>query len=298
MQKSELLNVLKRHFSSSDLQDICLQLGVEYEDLAGASRADKARELILYLDHRERVAELVAVCQRLRPNVFNPSLSGEPTSAEIPEHAEANKAIRILFLTANPRDTSSLRLDEEIRAVDLALHQAEFRDRFDIRQQWAVRVTDLQGYFLRHKPDIVHFSGHGSPSSQIILEDVNGNSQPVSPRALSQVFSILKDNIRCVVRNACYSEQQAQAIAQHIDCVIGMSKAIGDAAAISFATAFYQALGYGRTVKTAFDLGCAQIDLENLDEQDTPKLLAINSNPANIAFVNDEVPMLNPARGI
>jgi hypothetical protein len=27
--------------------------------------------------------------------------------------------------------------------------------------------------------------------------------------------------------NACYTEQQAQAIAQHISCVVGMSKAIG-----------------------------------------------------------------------
>lgn len=113
-----------------------------------------------------------------------------------------------------------------------------------------------------------------------------GNSHPVSPRALSQVFSILKDNIRCVVLNACYSEQQAQAIAQHIDCVIGMSNAIGDPAAISFATAFYQALGYGRSIKTAFDLGCAQVDIENLSEQDTPKLVATVRDPITITFVN------------
>jgi CHAT domain len=142
-----------------------------------------------------------------------------------------------------------------------------------------------QGYLLRHQPDIVHFSGHGSASSEIILEDSIGNSHAVTPRALSQLFSVLKDNIRCVLLNACYSETQAQAIAKHIDCVIGMTHAIGDQAAISFAAAFYQALGYGRNVKDAFDLGCVQIDLENLDEQDTPKLLAINSTPESITFV-------------
>jgi CheY-like chemotaxis protein len=198
-----------------------------------------------------------------------------------------SKTIKILFLAASPQDMPPLKLDKEVRGIDLALRQTEFRDRFDIKQHWAVRVTDLQSYLLRYRPDIVHFSGHGSISSQIILEDNYGNSHPVSPRALSQVFSVLKDNIRCVVLNACYSEQQAQAIAQHIDCVVGMSKAIGDAAAINFAMAFYQALGYGRNVKTAFDLGCAQIDLENLDEQDTPKLLAANINPMNINIVED-----------
>ncbi len=189
-----------------------------------------------------------------------------------------DKIIKILFLAANPSDTTRLRLDKESRAIDRALRQSEFRDKFNIEQHWAVSVTDLQELLLRHKPDIVHFSGHGSSASEIILEDNYGNSNPVSVRALSQLFSILKDHIRCVVLNACYSEPQAQAIAQHIESVVGMSKAITDQAAISFATAFYQALGYGRDVKTAFNLGCVQIDLENLDEQDTPKLLTLSWN--------------------
>jgi hypothetical protein len=193
--------------------------------------------------------------------------------------------IRILFLAANPTNTARLRLDEESRAIDQALRRAEFRDKFDIRQQWAVRVSDIQELLLRRKPDIVHFSGHGSTSSEIILEDNSGNSSPVSVRALSRLFSVLKDNIKCVVLNACYSEQQARAISQSIDCVVGMSKAIGDEAAIGFATAFYQALAFGRDVKTAFELGCIQIDLEGLNEQDTPKLLTVKSDPKNIVFV-------------
>ncbi len=209
---------------------------------------------------------------------------------------QQNKPIKILFLAANPQDTGQLRLDEEIREIKQALLQAEFRDKFTIEQEWAVRVSDLQGHLLRHKPDIVHFSGHGSRASEIILEDDLGGSHKVSEQALSQLFAVLKDNIRCVVLNACYSAQQAQAIAQHIDCVAGMSKAIGDEAAISFAMAFYQALGFGRDVKTAFDLGCLQINLENLKEQDTPKLLALKTNPQEIVFVNEEeeILMANP----
>lgn len=201
------------------------------------------------------------------------------------EESEPTKVIKILFLASNPKNTSQLRLDEEMRGIDQALRQAEFRDRFDIRQHWAVRVVDLQGYLLRHKPDIVHFSGHGSRSSEIILEDEDGNSQAVSGLALSQLFSVLKDNIRCVILNACYSQEQAQAVAKHIDCVVGMSKAIGDAAAINFAIAFYQALGYGRDVKTAFDLGCGLINLQGIKEQDTPKLLASKGKPEQVVFV-------------
>ncbi len=205
-----------------------------------------------------------------------------------------DRPIKILFLASNPTDTDRLRLDEEMRGVDQALRHSEFRDKFDVKQHWAVRVVDIQGYFLRYKPDIVHFSGHGSPSNEIILEDNEGNSQPISNHALSQLFFLLKDNIRCVVLNACYSEQQANAIAKHIDCVIGMSKAIGDPAAINFAVAFYQALGFGRDVKTAFELGCLQIDLANLDEQNTPKLIAINNDPLRITFVNESLSKKHP----
>lgn len=209
--------------------------------------------------------------------------------------AQQNKPIKILFLAASPADMARLRLDEEIRGIAQALRQAEYRDKFELKQEWAVRVTDLQAHLLRHQPDIVHFSGHGSEASEIILQDDDGNRQEIPARALSKLFEIFKDNIRCVVLNACYSKRQAQAIAEHIDGVIGMSKVIGDEAAIKFSIAFYQALGYGRNLKTAFELGCNQINLQNLNEENTPKLLSLKGNPEEVVFVNnEEFLMTNP----
>jgi CheY-like chemotaxis protein len=234
-----------------------------------------------------RLAEVVRLALA-QSDSWKISGSSEELGTQQFEAEAGYPVIKILFLAANPSDTTWLRLYEESRAIEQVLRRAEFRDVFDVKQHWAVRVNDVQGLLLRYKPHIVHFSGHGSESSEIILEDDSGNSSPISVRAMSQLFSVLKDNIRCVVLNACYSEQQATAIAEHIDCVIGMTKAIGDKAAISFAAAFYQALGFGRNVKTAFDLGCVQIDLESLDEQDTPKLLAVRSNPREIVFVHGE----------
>ncbi len=194
--------------------------------------------------------------------------------------------VTILFLAANPIGTCRLRLDEEIRSIDQALLQTEYRDRIQIEQQWAVQVTDLQRHFLRYKPDIVHFSGHGSDASEIYLEDSSGTAQAVPAHALSDLFSVLKGNIKCVVLNACYSEQQAQAIAQHIDCVVGMSDEIDDQAAISFASSFYQALGFGEDLKTAFNLGCNQIDLANIPQHNIPKLLAKKVDPSKIIPVS------------
>lgn len=181
--------------------------------------------------------------------------------------------IKIVFLAANPKDTTTLRLGEEVREIEEALRRAKHRDRFELLQQWALRVADLQGHLLRHDPRIVHFSGHGSAKSEIILEDRNGNSKALPVRELSELFRLLKGNIRCVVLNACFSAPQAKAIAKHIDCVIGMSRAIADDAAVDFASAFYEGLGYGKDVFTAFMLGCNRVGLEKTDDPRTPKLL-------------------------
>lgn len=222
-------------------------------------------------------------------NVTAENAPGASRGATAPASAFA-RPIRILFLAANPTDTTQLRLGEEVREIDAALRQAEYREHFDLRQHHAVRVADLQGLLLRHQPDILHFSGHGSDAGEIILEDGSGRAHPVTPQALGSVFAARKSNIRCVVLNACLSQAQAEAIVQHVDAVVGMAVAIGDRAAISFATAFYQALAYGESMRTAFESGTAQIDLENLGEAQTPQLIAPHADPAQIDFVSDAGP--------
>jgi hypothetical protein len=191
---------------------------------------------------------------------------------------------KILFLAANPAGTSPLQLDEESRRVDQALRGTDLGQSFDLRQHWAVRYGDLQELLLRYRPEIVHFSGHGSPASELMLQDELGRQHPVSAEALARLFELLHDNVRCVVLNACYSAVQAQGIASQIDAVVGMGRAISDEAALEFAAAFYQALGYGRSVATAFGLACNRIDLANLPEAETPKLLAPRVDAGEIVF--------------
>jgi len=185
--------------------------------------------------------------------------------------------IKILFLAANPGDTNKLALDEEIREITSKIRDADHRDSIDLISAWAVKPDDLLQLLNQHKPQIVHFSGHGSNSGKIILTDNNGVSKAVSSRAIQTLFTTLKDNIRAVVLNACYSNEQAKAITQVIDCAVGMNESIGDKAAITFAASFYRAIGFGRSAKDAFDQGRAALLLEGIPEEDTPKLLVRGS---------------------
>lgn len=191
----------------------------------------------------------------------------------------------ILFLAANPADWEAIKTGAEHREIENAVRASDYRDSFVVYSQQAVRDIDLQDKILRYKPTILHFSGHGTKSNEIILEDVNGNGHPVTPEALRTLFAIYRDQIRCVVLNACYSEPQAQAIAEHIDVVIGMAKPIIDNTAIDFSTAFYKALGYGKDIETAFKSAAAEIELRSPGEKDTPRIIALRTKASTISFV-------------
>lgn len=180
---------------------------------------------------------------------------------------------KLLFFAANPCRTTQLALDEECREIDQKIHASAGRDSLEPIVKWAVRPDDLLQYLNQHRPHIVHFSGHGSATEEIILLDANRQPKAVSKAALKMLFSTLKDNIRIVVLNACFSRPQAEAITEVIDCAIGMKRAIGDKAAITFAAAFYRAIGFGRSVQEAFDQGKAALMLEGIAEEDTPELL-------------------------
>jgi hypothetical protein len=180
--------------------------------------------------------------------------------------------VKVLFLAANPRSKQPLHLDEEIRQITAKVRAAEYRDSLELVSRWAVRSDDLLQALLEVKPHIVHFSGHGSNAQELILLDDRGNPKPVTKEGLVHLFRTLKDNVRVVVLNACSTQPEAKSIAKIIDVVIGMSKAIGDEAAAVFAASFYRAIGFGRSVEEAFELGKAALLLEGIPEAKTPRL--------------------------
>jgi hypothetical protein len=206
--------------------------------------------------------------------------------------------VKILFLAANPKDSSKLRLDEEIREIHAQIRAAAFRDSFELLSRWAVRPLDLLQALNEVQPHIVHFSGHGRRKAELVLEDDDGNAKPVSEAALVSLFKNVKDNIRIVLLNACHSEAQARAISQQIECTIGMSVAIGDEAAIVFASTFYGALAFGRSVGQAFEQGRTALMLQGITEENTPVLLARPGTDAlTVSLVNRKPinPVLPPA---
>ena len=162
--------------------------------------------------------------------------------------------IKIMLLATNQLGLAYVRLGDELREIDSKIQSTSFRDAFELIAQSAVRVSDLGGHLLRNQPHIVHFSGHGKPVEGIILEDAWQNEKLVGGSELTNIFRALKDNLRLVFFNVCYSKPLAEAVIQEIDYAIGMEDTISDEAALLFAPAFYEALAYGRSMNEAFTL--------------------------------------------
>ncbi|MGI5238529.1 CHAT domain-containing protein [Dactylosporangium sp. CA-139066] len=193
--------------------------------------------------------------------------------AAAPARSAAGRRIRILMLAANPEPTARLALDVEAREINEKLRLAQDRDGFDLITRWAVRPDDLLQGLNEHRPHIVHFSGHGTSAGEIMLAGAGGGQQPVAAEALAAVFRATVDNVRVVVLNACYSAVQAEAIGRHVDCIVGMRAPIHDRSAAIFAAAFYSALGFGRSVRQAFDQGVAALMLNGMPDHDVPELV-------------------------
>lgn len=171
----------------------------------------------------------------------------------------------ILVLASNPKDTSNLDLDREIRGIREGLRQSPHRDQFAIDWRGAVRPVDLRRALLEVEPQIVRFCGHGNGDDGLVLEDDLGQSQMVSSEALSNLFSVFSQQVECIILNSCYSEIQANDLIQHINYVIGMSQEMPDEAAIVFSLGFYEALAAGRSIDDAYQLGCSAMMQTEVD---------------------------------
>ncbi len=190
---------------------------------------------------------------------------------------------KILILTANPSNTQPLRLSEEVREIKSAWERSLKREQFEIIVEEAIRTKELRRALLTHKPQILHFSGHGGGEQGLVLMGDSGNGVLITPDALSRFFKAIKDifTIETVLLNACYSEVQAEGIYPYINYIIGMNKAIGDKAATQFSIGFYDTLFNGESIENAFALGCNAIELENIPEHLTPifRKNSLISNP-------------------
>ncbi|MBK8538766.1 MAG: CHAT domain-containing protein [Ardenticatenia bacterium] len=226
---------------------------VEDRGVVQATGSTALAMLLRTLRHRARGHALERdLVDRLVADEPPPAKLGAAGEVAAPEL----RPFTVLFLAANPvvRDAEPLRLGAEARTISERLRESPRGKAVQLQQLHATRYKDLSLTMLEHRPQMLHFSGHGERGGELVFEVEDGRPLAMGTDVVAELFGILSGDLRLVLLNACWSEAQAQAIGRHVDFVVGMNRPVPDAAALRFAAGFYRGLGFGRSVQTCFDL--------------------------------------------
>ncbi len=263
--------------------------GVIGGDLYNRTRAQITAALQSYLSSLGEVNVTIDMVVEDEPE-STPVVDPKNTTVPVTGTGTGDGRMTILILASNPSGTGMLQLETEHSRISTKIQQSNQADHFRIRSQKAVTLSEFQEYLYDEKPTIVHFSGHGEKSSPEVLEvlrrGLNLGGEEGKPQAPSDdtgliLYDEAKRNplfvptavvkrifrtmiqgqgipIQAVIFNACYSEAQAQALAEIVPYVIGTSWAVRDDAAIAFSTGFYSGIARGEDFHSACDFGINQ----------------------------------------
>ncbi len=210
---------------------------------------------------------------------------------------------KLLFLGANPPGTRELRIRDEHSRIVEKLAADKRQDEYLVLTEFYARASDWQEILIRDKPNIIHFSGHGTNqglghasdgSNDRIIYDAERKKQKekekeslkgivmydesmrraqlVSTMALDDLFSLVTEEdlglqVKVVLLNACFTDNQAVAIGKYVEYVVGTSDAVPDEAAIQFAAGFYFGMTQSLGIERAFRTGRSRALLTGLNEK-------------------------------
>jgi hypothetical protein len=230
----KIQQLLKQALSAEDLNELCSTyfptVYAQFTD--GQSVSQRRRLLLEHAQKHREIPQLLTAVREINPTVYQeffpepetppqpPTSPTNPVPAIIPE----TQTCDILVLSANPLTTDLLQLEQEAELIRQRLQEGNVGKNYLVKAERAVQVTDISKYLLQYQPLILHFSGHGHANGDLIFTNPQGQPQPVSPSALAELLAAIPSRIECVFLNACFSLAQADALAERVSCVIGMSR--------------------------------------------------------------------------
>jgi tetratricopeptide (TPR) repeat protein len=197
----------------------------------------------------------------------------------------------VVFFSTNPSGAAVIDTDDEQWKISKLLRRSNLS--FDATP--AARFSDLPTKLLCESPALVHFAMHGkrvaagsagsagaesrtrsacdaadvgaaadgaAAGGVLVWRDDDGAQVDIPTEMLRKVFAALK-GVRCLVLNACFSEDHVSALVDLVECVIFTTGPIPDADARAFSEGFYEALAEDKSIEAAFEFGQLRIELKN-----------------------------------
>jgi esterase/lipase superfamily enzyme len=111
------------------------------------------------------------------------------------------KALSMTVIAADPLCTSQEQIDEEISVIQKAFERKGIRSEIDPIH--SLDRETLVDRLRETRPVLVHFTGHGSPTRRILLEDKNEHIRTLTGLSLFTIFKRSGHAPDCVVLNNC-----------------------------------------------------------------------------------------------
>ncbi len=175
---------------------------------------------------------------------------GSETRRDLGEVQPDNSIDRtcFLFVSANAEGQPGLSIQSEIAKLRAVFGKHSTQVLF--LPYDAIKYGDFVSYVRDHQPAVIHFSGHGTETNEILMQDDDGNVQAVSGDVLRHLLKIPGNasNLQLILLNCCHSLSIAQKLKGHVQCLVAMDWKIDDTAAIKFSVEFYKQLllGHGK----------------------------------------------------
>jgi hypothetical protein len=196
--------------------------------------------------------------------------------------------IRILGMTAGPKDLPELNTDREKQRLDLALKSLVDRGVVEFKWVPGERWEDLEEALWQGPWHIFHFVGHGGfnetrQTGVIYLSTDRGLSRELSAIDIGRLLGD-HDPLRLAVLNSCetaegdrtdvFSSTAATLVRRGTPAVVAMQFQITDDAAIQFSRTFYAAIAHGMPIDTAMAAArkAVAVGITNSYEWGTPVL--------------------------
>lgn len=121
---------LVERFNDSELRTLAADLGIDYDELPGSAKADRARELVAWFERRRQLRRLVAGIEAARPDVDLPDggivgcqtvrIRRKVQSMEQGSVLERQVERLVDSVTAMREDVHQLRTDVRVLQADMA----------------------------------------------------------------------------------------------------------------------------------------------------------------------------------
>jgi hypothetical protein len=181
----------------------------------------------------------------------------------------------VLFMVADDSAASRRQLGQESKAIETALSQQQTY--MSDAATYRPGILGFESSFVKdmlsreNPPTILHVIGHDN-GPDALFESSDKGDRKSAPARLAESLRHAAPNLRCLILNRCYAEEQAAAIATVVANVIGIHADLGQAAT-SYAVDFYKSLNAGRSVADAHEIACNRARLEGVTEDRLPVLL-------------------------